>query len=111
MAYTAQPPKRPPWAMITPSAPASGTSTSAVMENDLFFMLTTLFSESRPMPGKKSWEVPWMRVGRPARSGLKRSPLRSSRGSTWYFTASMSQSRWRWASRSGCSAARSRAWL
>ena len=59
--------------MITPSAPPSGTSTSAVIENDLFLMLTTLFSDSRPMPGKNSWELPWMSVGRPARSGLRRS--------------------------------------
>ena len=66
--------------MITPSAPPSGTSTSAVTENDLFLMLTTLFSESRPMPGKNSCEVPRIRVGRPARSGLSRSPLRSSSG-------------------------------
>ena len=44
--------------MITPSAPPSGTSTSAVTENDLFLMFTTLFSESRPMPGKNSCELP-----------------------------------------------------
>ena len=50
--------------MITPSAPPSGTSTSAVIENDLFLMLTTLFSDSRPMPGKNSWEVP-VDEGRP----------------------------------------------
>ena len=57
--------------MITPSAPPSGTSTSAVTENDLFLMLTTLFSDSRPMPGKNSWEFPRMRVGRPAMVGLE----------------------------------------
>ena len=37
----------PPWAMITPSAPLAGTSTSAVTENDLFLMLTTLLSDRR----------------------------------------------------------------
>ena len=51
LAYRAQPPKRPPWAMITPLAPALGASTSAVTEKDLFLILTTLFSESRPIPG------------------------------------------------------------
>ena len=61
--------------MITPSAPPSGTSTSAVTENDLFLMLTTLFSDSRPMPGKNSWEFPWIRVGRPAIVGSSRSAL------------------------------------
>jgi NAD-dependent dihydropyrimidine dehydrogenase PreA subunit len=44
--------------MITPSAPPAGTSTSAVTVNDLFLMLTTLFSDSRPIPGKKSCEFP-----------------------------------------------------
>ena len=57
--------------MTTPSAPPSGTSTSAVTENDLFLMLTTLFSDRRPMPGKNSWEFPWMSVGRPAMLGLQ----------------------------------------
>ena len=71
--------------MMTPSAPAAGTSTSAVTENDLFLMLTTLFSESRPMPGKNSWEFLRISVGRPAMSGLTRSALRSSMGSTWYL--------------------------
>ena len=66
--------------MTTPSAPPSGTSTSAVTENDLFLMLTTLFSDSRPMPGKSSWELPWMSVGRPASSGFSRSAVRSSIG-------------------------------
>ena len=51
--------------MITPSAPLSGMFTSAVTENDLFLILTTLFSDSRPMPGKNSWEFPRIRVGRP----------------------------------------------
>jgi hypothetical protein len=40
----------PPWAMITPSAPPSGTSISAVTACDLFLMLTTEFSERRPIP-------------------------------------------------------------
>ncbi len=31
----------PPWATITPSAPPSGTSTSAVSENDVFFIIST----------------------------------------------------------------------
>ena len=79
--------------MITPSAPPSGTSTSAVTENDLFLMLTTLFSDRRPMPGKNSWEVPRISVGRPAIVGSSRSDVRSSIGSTLYFVASISQSR------------------
>ena len=57
--------------MITPSAPPSGTSTSAVTENDLFLMLTTLFSERRPMPGKNSWESPRIRLGRPGDVGVE----------------------------------------
>ena len=97
--------------MITPSAPLVGTSRSAVTENDLFFMLTTLFSERRPIPGKKSWESPRMSVGRPAISGTSRSEVRSSMGSTLYFVASISHSRCSSASFSGCSAARSCAWL
>ena len=97
--------------MITPSAPPSGTSTSAVTENDLFLMLTTLVSDSRPMPGKNSWELPRIRVGRPASSGLSRSAERSSSGSTLYLVASMSHSRCSSASRSGCSVARLRDWL
>ena len=97
--------------MITPSTPPSGTSTSAVTENDLFLMLTTLFSESRPMPGKNSWELPRISVGRPAIPGSSRSEVRSSIGSTLYLVASISHSRCSSASISGCSAARSRAWL
>ena len=80
-------------------------------ENDLFLMLTTLFSDSRPMPAKKSCEVPRMRVGRPAAVGSRRSALRSSSGSTLYFAASMSQRRCSLASISGLSAARLCAWL
>ena len=97
--------------MITPLAPPSGTSTSAVTENDLFLMLTTLFSDSRPMPAKNSCELPRMRVGRPAVVGSRRSALRSSSGTTLYLTASISHSRCSLASISGCSAARLWAWL
>ena len=79
--------------MSTPVAPPAGTSTSAVTENDLFLMLTTLFSDRRPMPGKNCWELPWMRVGRPAIAGSSRSAVRSSIGSTLYFVASISHSR------------------
>ena len=44
--------------MITPSAPASGTSTSAVIEKDLFLMLTTLLSENSVVSIKnKSFSV------------------------------------------------------
>ena len=43
----------------------------------------------------RSWLLPLIRVGRPARSELKRlRPRRSSRGSTLYFVASMRNSRW-----------------
>src|SRR5688572_17769275 len=52
--------------MIVPSAPESGTSRFAVTENDLFLIETTLFSDSRPIPANRSWELPLMRVGRPA---------------------------------------------
>ena len=97
--------------MITPSAPLAGTSTSAVTENDLFLMLTTLFSDRRPIPGKNSCEFPRISVGRPASPGSSRSAPRSSIGSTWYLVASMSQSRCSSARRSGCSAARLWAWL
>ena len=97
--------------MSTPSAPRDGTSTSAVTENDLFLMLTTLFSESRPLPGKNSWEFPRISVGRPAIAGSSRSEVRSSIGSTLYLVASISQSRCSLASISGWSAARSCAWL
>ena len=97
--------------MTTPRAPPGGTSTSAVTAKDLFLMLRTLFSESRPIPAKNSCESPWMSVGRPAWDGSSRSPVRSSIGSTLYLVASISQSRCSLASVSGCSAARLRAWL
>ena len=72
----------PPCAMITPSAPDSGTSISAVTECDLFLMLTTEFSDRRPMPPKRIWVLPLISTGRPARSGFNRSASRSSSGST-----------------------------
>jgi hypothetical protein len=97
--------------MITPSTPPSGTTTSAVTENDLFLMLTTLLSERRPMPGKNSCESPRIRVGRPAIDGSIRSPVRSSIGNTLYLVASISQSRCSFASISGRSATRLCAWL
>jgi hypothetical protein len=84
---------------------------SAVTENDRFLMLSTLFSDSRPMPGKNNWELPRMRVRRPAIAGSSRSEVRSSIGSTLYLVASIIQSRCSLASISGCSAARLRAWL
>jgi hypothetical protein len=40
----------PPKATMTPSAPSSGTSTSAVIEYDLFFVFSTHHSVSLPMP-------------------------------------------------------------
>ena len=71
-----------PWAMITPSAPASGTSISAVTEWDLFLMLRTQFSDKRPMPPNSSWVFPLISTGRPAMSGLIFSATRSSIGNT-----------------------------
>ena len=97
--------------MMTPLAPPAGTSTSAVTENDLFLMTTTLFSVSRPIPPKSSCELPRTSCGRPARSALKRSNRRSSSGSTPYLAASIRKSRCSSASFSGISFARSRAWV
>ena len=71
-----------PWAMMTPSAPCSGTTISAVTEWDLFLRLRTQFSERCPMPPKRSWVLPLMSTGRPAVSGLIFSINRSSNGST-----------------------------
>src|ERR1700685_561624 len=79
--------------MMTPSA-LSGAVMCAVTEHDLFLMLTTLFSDSRFMPGNSSCELPVISWGRPARSGFIRSAARSSSGSTLYLTASISHSRW-----------------
>ena len=59
--------------------------TSAVTAWDLFLRLITLFSESRPMPPNSSWVLPLMSWGRPARSALNRSNLRSSSGKTLYL--------------------------
>ena len=81
-------------------------------ENDLFLMLRTLFSESRFMPGKRSWDVPVMSWGRPAAAGVE--PLdRSGRqcGSTLYLTASINHRRCSSRSFSGNSADRSSAWV
>src|SRR6478735_8810415 len=63
------------------------------------------------MPENSSCELPLMSWGRPAISGLMRSKPRSSNGTTWYFTASMSQSRCSSASLSGFSVARLLAWV
>src|SRR3954454_6928274 len=43
---------------MTPSAPASGTTTSAGTAWDLFLMLMRLFSLRRPMPPNSSCEFP-----------------------------------------------------
>ena len=51
----------------------------AVTAWDLFLMLTTN-SVSRPIPPKRSWRLPWISVGRPARSARIRSAIRSSSG-------------------------------
>ena len=58
--------------MITPSAPAAGTVTSAVTECDLFL---TVITEPSVMciPLKSIWLLPVISCGRPARSGLMRS--------------------------------------
>src|SRR4029453_2779426 len=111
LAYRLQPPMLPPWATTTPSAPEEGTTTSPVTAWDLFLMLTTEFSDSRPMPPNSSWELPLISIGRPAISALMPSAARSSSGSTLYLAASISQRRWSSCSLSGCSADRSRAWL
>ena len=97
--------------MMTPSTPPSGTVTWAVIEYDVFFIMTTEFSVRRPMPPNSSCLRPWISVGRPAVSGRPRSTKRSSRGTTWYLTASISHRRCSSASLSGCSAARSWAWV
>ena len=81
------------------------------MEWDLFLVTTTEFSLSRPMPPKSSWRFPLMSWGRPARSALNRSTRRSSSGNTLYLAASSRNSRCSSASFSGCSAARSWAWV
>ena len=108
---TDQPPNAPPWAMITPSTPSSGTSIAAVTVCDLFLMLMALFSLSRFMPGYSVWDVPSMSTGRPTRSGLKRSAERTSSGSTLNRAAWIRNRRCSSASFSGCSAARSLDWV
>ena len=57
LTYRLQPANAPPWATITPSAPPSGTCSSAVTECDLFLMLITEFSVSRPMPAEEQLRV------------------------------------------------------
>ena len=57
--------------MITPSAPPSGTTISAVIEWDLFFRLMTEFSVSRFIPPKSICELPCTSSGRPASSGVE----------------------------------------
>jgi hypothetical protein len=54
----------PPWATITPFAPAAGTSISAVTECDLFLVVMTVFSWIRRMPGKSSCVLPCTTMGR-----------------------------------------------
>lgn len=73
----------------------------------MFFIITTEFSVSRPMPPNSSCLRPWISVGRPAVSGRPRSTKRPSSGTTWYFTASISLSRCSSVNVSGRSAARS----
>ncbi|CNV29507.1 Uncharacterised protein [Mycobacterium tuberculosis] len=68
-----------PCATITPSAPVSGTSTSAVTVCDLFLRLSTQFSDNRPMFENSTWVLPLMSTGLPARSGLMRLAVSSSR--------------------------------
>ena len=66
----------PPWAMITPWAPPSGTTISAVTACDLFLMLTTELSVRRPMPPKSRCRLPFTSIGRPAIFASK--PLRDA---------------------------------
>ena len=71
-----------PWATITPLAPDCGTTISAVTAWDLFLMLTTQFSDRRPMPSKSSWVFPLISTGLPAVSGFMRAIRSSFNGST-----------------------------
>ena len=96
---------------MTPLAPDFGTSTSAVTEYDLFCVTTSEPSLSRHMPPNRICELPLISCGRPARSGLKRSNVRSSSGSTLYLVASIRKSRCSSASFSGFSLARSCDWV
>ena len=93
----------PPWAMITPAAPRSGTSSSAVTECDLFLMLITAFSWSRRMPQTAAASLPLHDGGTAREAPIERSTLRSSSGNTLYFVASNSNRRCSSASLSGCS--------
>src|SRR5580698_3809258 len=101
----------PPCAMMTPSTPLAGTLISAVTECDLFFILSTEFSDRRPILPNKIWDFPLINTGRPARSELIRAPMLSSRGSTLYRTASISHRRCDSCSFSGICLASLFAWL
>jgi hypothetical protein len=59
----------PPWATITPRVPAATTSTSAVTECDLFFVLIAVFSESRRIRGRGAgvWTLHHQRATRDVR--------------------------------------------
>ena len=74
-------------------------------------MMTTLFSDRRPMPANRICDLPLMSCGRPARSGIEALDGRSSSGSTLYFAASIRKSRCSSASFSGFSLARSFDWV
>jgi hypothetical protein len=66
---------------MTPRGLASGAATWAVTAWDLFLITSTEFSLRRPMPPNWELGVAADELG-PARSALKRSTRRSSRGST-----------------------------
>ena len=100
----AQPPKRPPWANITPLA-SSVISTSAVTLLEQFLMLRSAFSLILIAPGYRVRLVRSpINVGRPATSGKRRSSNRSSRGKAPFSTAS-------WTNCSFIAARRSGYWL
>jgi hypothetical protein len=84
--YRLQPPNAPPWAMITPLPPPSGTTTWAVMEWDLFFRLMTEFPTepghaAGPTPRTPPLTTPSRQRISTAHEWAKR-PARD--GSTWY---------------------------
>jgi len=110
-AYRLHPPMLAPWAMMTPSAPASGTSISAMTACDWFLMFTTQFSDRRPMPPKSSWVFPLISVGLPAKSEFSRPAVSSSIGKTLQRVASMSQRRCSSWSFSGIWLDKSAAWV
>ena len=68
----AQPPNRPPCAMITPwVGPSAAAASAAVTLKERFLMSMTLFSDSRFMPGKSTCVVPVISCGRPAMRGVE----------------------------------------